>query len=802
MTSTPYAGAALASRNTCFWDVELCATGERTSRSAPASWEVGLLQASDLAARFIGLRRPPYETLDYRPTPYLRRCFHLDEVPDRARLYVTAAGCHATFINGHTISPDHFRPGWTDYAKCLNLDCHDVADLLRPGQNVIASIIGEGWYAGYVGFEWRRELWGRQIGLCAQLEMQANGQRQVIATDEQWQGRYGGLLSSDMLNGEVFDHRLEPQGWLTATDGQAGWGPVIAITPPPGKLRGRVYPSVRCIQTLRPVSLSARANGDLVADFGQNIGGNVAALISGERGRIVRFQHSEALNADGSPYMDSLHSARASSTVLLDGRLCDWQPRFAHHGFRYVTISGLSDPTQLSDLRAHRLEATVPSTGHLRTSDPRLDQIVEMARRSHHSHLFEVMVDCVQRDERFGWLADPVSFLPSAFYLSDMEPFLEKWLENIRDAQHPDGVIPRMAPEYKAHPSQYGAGWGSDVFEGLAGGFSDAFVRLVWQMYLFTGDKVRLYQDLPRVRALIERLLQETKDGIWEAKQSTIIGADHIEDPPQTPASFVATALLCHSLDLARQMAAICGEKELERTWLKVAQVLRDAFQRRFLGPDGNLTIQTQSALTLATAYDLLPTDLAQRARQHLIAVISNDERLRTGIFTTPLVLAELSRGGRSDLAYLVLQSDAMRTFGFWAKHGLTTIPERWDALDGEGWPIREPANSLSHVALGSVVEWIFAQAGGLTPASPGWHRIRFAPGLTDTLDWAECRIWTPSGPLEARWKRNEGKIEAELDIPPNCSCEIVSAGSVQELRNGSFRLVCPVGENQVWTTT
>jgi hypothetical protein len=55
---------------------------------------------------------------------------------------------------------------------------------------------------------------------------------------------------------------------------------------------------------------------------------------------------------------------------------------------------------------------------------------------------------------------------------------------------------------------------------------------------------------------------------------------------------------------------------------------------------------------------------------------------------------------------------------------------------------------------------------------------------------------------LEARWKRNEGKIEAELDIPPNCSCEIVSAGSVQELRNGSFRLVCPVGENQVWTTT
>lgn len=55
---------------------------------------------------------------------------------------------------------------------------------------MIGSIVGEGWCTGYVAFEWRRELWGREIGLCAHLEIEADGGRLVIAIDEDWQGRY------------------------------------------------------------------------------------------------------------------------------------------------------------------------------------------------------------------------------------------------------------------------------------------------------------------------------------------------------------------------------------------------------------------------------------------------------------------------------------------------------------------------------------------------------------------------------------------------------------------------------------
>lgn len=71
MTSTPYAGAALASRNTCFWDVELCATDERASRSAPASWEVGVLQASDLADN-AATSAVPFRPCRGQPTQVLR----------------------------------------------------------------------------------------------------------------------------------------------------------------------------------------------------------------------------------------------------------------------------------------------------------------------------------------------------------------------------------------------------------------------------------------------------------------------------------------------------------------------------------------------------------------------------------------------------------------------------------------------------------------------------------------------------------------------------------------------------------
>lgn len=112
------------------------------------------------------------------------------------------------------------------------------------------------------------------------------------------------------------------------------------------------------------------SSGDILADFGQNIGGNVSARLSGEKGQIIRFQYSEALNPDGSPCLDSLHSALAISTLLLEDGRCDWSPRFAQHGFRYAMISGLRNPAQLVNVQAHRLEAAVPATGQFCTSDP------------------------------------------------------------------------------------------------------------------------------------------------------------------------------------------------------------------------------------------------------------------------------------------------------------------------------------------------------------------------------------------------------------------------------------------------
>ena len=51
--------------------------------------------------------------------------------------------------------------------------------------------------------------------------------------------------------------------------------------------------------------------------------------------------------------------------------------------------------------------------------------------------------DCPQRDERLGWLGDAQIFARTACYNRDVAAFFAKWLDDVADAQHPSGRLPR-----------------------------------------------------------------------------------------------------------------------------------------------------------------------------------------------------------------------------------------------------------------------------------------------------------------------------------------------------------------------
>ncbi len=102
------------------------------------------------------------------------------------------SACIAVTINGRPVSEDLLSPGWTTYRHRLLADTYDVTVLLRPGENVIAGVLGDGWYRGRLGWDpdGDRGRYGSRIGLIAQLEVDLGDGTTSgwSATDASWRG--------------------------------------------------------------------------------------------------------------------------------------------------------------------------------------------------------------------------------------------------------------------------------------------------------------------------------------------------------------------------------------------------------------------------------------------------------------------------------------------------------------------------------------------------------------------------------------------------------------------------------------
>ena len=96
----------------------------------------------------------------------------------------------------------------------------------RREPNALGAVLGDGWYAGFVGFDpkHRGALYGPRPQLLAQLNVEyEDGSWQSIATDGSWRCSEGPILFSDLLMGESYDARKEMPGWAEPGFDDSGW---------------------------------------------------------------------------------------------------------------------------------------------------------------------------------------------------------------------------------------------------------------------------------------------------------------------------------------------------------------------------------------------------------------------------------------------------------------------------------------------------------------------------------------------------------------------------------------------------
>lgn len=312
----PYSGPALQSRDRFEWQVRTWNTGgnggdEASDWSEPMPVELGLLQATDWAAHWIGPGEDAVPAPGERPGYALAKDFRLDTAPHRARAYATAHGIYELFINGRRVGDQQLTPGSTSYNTTLQVQTYDITGLLRTGKNTVRAVLTDGWYRGTFGYTRDADMYGTHTAFLAQLELESGGDRQVIGTDAAWQVSTTEITSADLMAGQRVDFRMADGG----SPPRVRDAPVLrpAVVQPavvrPGSLEtltGPISPPTRVTQELAPVSITRLPNGHQVVDFGQNLHGWVRLGRLGAPGDTVTVEYGESLGRDGDVTRDHL----------------------------------------------------------------------------------------------------------------------------------------------------------------------------------------------------------------------------------------------------------------------------------------------------------------------------------------------------------------------------------------------------------------------------------------------------------------------------------------------------------------
>ena len=337
---------------------------------------------------------------------------------------------------------------------------------------------------------------------------QEDGRRQTIVSDGTWKLWLDGpIRSADNFLGESYDARKEQPGWDRPQFDNSQWS---AATVDPAVQIGlsQMNEPIAPDQTFQPIALTEPKPHVYVFKLPQNIAGWCRLRLDGPAGSTIKVRHAEWLKPDGTLFVEALGGAGSTDEFVLDGKgPRTFKPQFTYHGFQYVEVTGLTKKPELDLLEGCVVGSDPPVSGQFECSDPLLNQIWHNAFWSQRGNMHSVPTDCPNRDERYGYGGDALSFAETAMYNMNMAAFFAKWTHDSRQAQTSHDKFPPYAP----YP-YFGA---NDTVNEDCMGWSDAGVQIPWKLYEVYGDRRVLEQHFDSVRRHIDRMVHDSKDGVW-----------------------------------------------------------------------------------------------------------------------------------------------------------------------------------------------------------------------------------------------------------------------------------------------
>ncbi len=693
------------------------------------------------------------------PSPLLRRSFTVSKPVASARLLTTALGLQETHLNGVKVGDEVLAPGWTDYAKRVQYRVSDVTGQIRPGENALGAMLGNGWYSGSVGIAGSQK-YGTEPWYSAQLVLTfTDGTSTTVTSDGTWKTADGPIRADDLYQGETYDARLAPAGWDRPGFDDRGWAAPRLRSGAKPNLVSQVDNGVTVQQEFEPVAWTQPKPGVWVADLGQNFSGWNRLSVTGAAGTTVTVRHAEVLNPDGTIYTTNLRAAQATDRFTLagTGSAETYEPRFTVHGYRYVELTGLPSAPTASTLTGRAMWTSGAQTGTFTTSNALVNQLQHNILWGERSNMLSVPSDCPQRDERLGWTGDIGIFAGTSTFNLDVANFLGKFSDDLVDAQHDDGSFTDVAPGVLGGSGT--AGWG------------DAGVIVPYTLWQRYGDTGVIDEHYAAMVKWVEYLRSTSGADLIRDHQTF---GDWLNVNDNTAQDLISTAFFAWSSRLVSRMAAATGRTADAAKYGTLADKIGAAFTSRFSQADGTVGSGSQAGYVLALAFGLLPAARVQPAADKLAArVAAANGHLSVGFLGVENLLPVLAAHGHADVAYQVLLQPGFPSWGYMIGHGATTIWERWDGIKPDGTFNDPGMNSFNHYGLGSVGDFLYRSVGGLSPASPGYGSLLVAPRPGGGLTSAKSAYETPYGGAVSDWSVSAGKLTLRVTVPPGSSATV-----------------------------
>lgn len=776
-----YKGAKLLPAKTYYWKLRVWDNyGNGSEWSNAATWQMGLIKPADWkGAKWIAYEKIPDSIVNVLPTdgkkdkynannvlPMFRKNFVVTKSIKKATAFISGLGQYEMSLNGEKVGDDFLAPGWTKYDKEALYVTYDLTKQLKRGENAIGVMLGNGFYYIPPVKERYRKLkvaFGYPKMICRVLIEYTDGTSINVISDQSWKTAPSPITFSGIYGGEDYNANLEQKGWNLSGFNDKNWKSAVLVNGP--KLSAQKEEPIKIFDHFTAKNITAVGNHEWVYDMGQNASAIIELKVRGKKGDTIRITPAELLKADGTVTQKNMGGPSYFTYILKGDGLETWQPKFFYTGFRYLQVKGAvptgkennSTKAVIEDLKALHVRNAAEKVGEFSSSNSLFNKTFSLIDWSVKSNMMSIFTDCPHR-EKLGWLEQLHLMGNSVGYNYNAAPLFKKALEDMKNSQLSNGLIPEIAPEYVKFE------WGGDMFRDSPE-WGSSGILLPWYLYQWYGDQQAMVDYYPMMQRYINYLGTKANNHILS--QGLGDWYDLGPKPPGvsqlTPMGVTGTAIYYYDLKVMEKMATLLGKKADAMAYSKLALEVRKAYNNKFFD------VKTKQYATGSQAANAMAIYMGLVEEQDKKAVIDNlvkDIRDRKNSLTAGdigyrYVLRVLEDAGKSDVIFDMNSSADVPGYGMQIAKGATALTESWAAL---------PTVSNNHFMLGHLMEWLYSGIGGIRQAanSVAFNQIKIEPEVVGDLTAAQVSYNSPYGKISTTWEKTDKNFILEVNVPAN----------------------------------